>query len=147
MSNGTDFGKQDGVDLKDLFNAQFKNIQTLIDANDKGYNQRFENVIQATQAALAAADRAVNKAEAAAEKRFEGVNEFRETLADQQRNLMPRAEVELQNKAINNQLSELKVRVASIEDKKAGSKEGIGIIIGVAGFIFGLVALLSRFIK
>jgi hypothetical protein len=44
--------------------------------------------------AMTAADRAVTKAETAAERRFESVNEFRATLADSARLLMPRLEVE-----------------------------------------------------
>jgi hypothetical protein len=38
---------------------------------------------QAIDAALAAAEKAVQKAEMASERRFEGVNEFRQTLSDQ----------------------------------------------------------------
>ncbi len=43
---------------------------------------------------FAAAKEAVNKAEMATEKRFEGVNEFRSQLADQARTFIPRNEVE-----------------------------------------------------
>jgi len=50
--------------------------------------ERDERVIQKYQAM----ELAVNKAEAATEKRFESVNEFRAQLGDQSRTFMPRIE-------------------------------------------------------
>lgn len=96
MTNGNQkLTYDDGVDIKDLFDAKCENILSLINANDKNYNQRFENVIQATQSALSAADRAVNKAESATERRFESVNEFRQTLSDQAAKFIIRSEFDL----------------------------------------------------
>lgn len=143
----SDFCKQDGTDLKELFNAQIAQLNVLINANDKNYNQRFENVIQATQAALAAADRAVNKAETASEKRFDAVNEFRATLADQQRNLMPRNETELLIKALNEKIDSLNLTTISRQSQSVGQKEGIGIITGVAVLVSIIVGVLFRFLK
>lgn len=90
-----DLCKQDLNDLKELFAAQLSQINVLITANDKNYNQRFDNVLQATKAALDAADRAVSKAESATEKRFESVNEFRQTLSDQASKFIIRSEFDL----------------------------------------------------
>lgn len=87
--------KSDLVDIRDLFNAQIAQINILINANDKGYNQRFENLIEATKAALASADRAVNKAEQASDKRFESVNEFRSALTDATNKNVLRTEFDL----------------------------------------------------
>lgn len=56
------------------------------------YNRRFEDLDAKTTLALAAADKAVTKAEIATEKRFEGVNEFRGALSDQTAKLFPREE-------------------------------------------------------
>ena len=61
--------------------------------------------------AMAAADRAVTKAETAAERRFESVNEFRGTLADSARLLMPRAEVEVTVKAIEEKIGAIQKMV------------------------------------
>lgn len=137
----------DGNDLKELFESQIANVNTLIDANDKNYNQRFENVIQATTAALNAADRAVNKAEFASEKRFDAVNEFRATLADQQRNLMPRNEVEILIKGLNEKIDSLNITTISRQSKDTGQKEGIGIVALVAGVVSIVVEILFRFVK
>jgi hypothetical protein len=46
-------------------------------------NQRFDASDKAVASALTAADLATSKAETAAEKRFDSVNEFRQTLSDQ----------------------------------------------------------------
>ena len=144
--NNTHFLKSDGVELKDLFQSQLEVLHTLIDANDKNYNQRFENVIQGTAQALAASDREVNKAEIASEKRFDAVNEFRATLADQQRNLMPRNEVEILIKGLNDKVDAL--NTSTITKQSLTTGQGIGVqqgwgwavaavmfAVAVAGFI------------
>ena len=79
-------------------------LLALIKAKDARYAERFESSQIALSAALAAQrlsvdaaltaqKEAVRKAETSSEKRFESVNEFRLTLSDQQRTLMPRTEV------------------------------------------------------
>lgn len=141
------FCSQDGSDLKELFNSQIQQVNVLINANDKNYNQRFDNVIEATKNALAASDRAVTKAESASEKRFDAVNEFRATLADQQRNLMPRGEVEILIKAINEKIDSLNITTISRQSKDTGTREGIGTVALVAGLISTLIVIISRFIK
>jgi hypothetical protein len=64
-----------------------------------------------------AADRAVAKAEAASERRFESVNEFRATLADQATQLMPRAEAEARILALADKLSELTTTTRDQDDR------------------------------
>jgi hypothetical protein len=59
---------------------------------------------RAVQSALASAKEAVIKAEVASEKRFEAVNEFRSTLADQATRLLPRAEADARFKAIEDKV-------------------------------------------
>ena len=61
---------------------------------DLRYQQRFEAQEKAMAAALAAAERAVLKAEAASEKRFESVNEFRSVLIAQSATLATKSEVD-----------------------------------------------------
>lgn len=71
----------DGLDR--LTDAKFVTFQTLVDS-------------QADKVGLAldAAKEAITKAETATEKRFDSVNEFRQTLSDQTRTFMPRTEAE-----------------------------------------------------
>ena len=66
----------------DALLARIEAISILIDEREERTKERFHAMKVAIDAALAAADRAVNKAEQSTEKRFEGVNEFRATLAD-----------------------------------------------------------------
>lgn len=66
----------------------------LLEFRDVRYRERFDAQNQALQAALASAEKAVSKAELAAERRFESMNAFRGQLADQAATLMPRMEAE-----------------------------------------------------
>ena len=142
----TNFGHQDGVDLRDLFNAQIINLHTLIDANDKSYNQRFDNVVEATKSALAASDRAVNKAEVASEKRFDAVNEFRATLSDQQRNLMPRNEVEILINGLNEKVDSLSMAAISKQSEGVGQRTGMATAALIAGVVSAVVGVLVKFV-
>jgi len=101
-------------------------FREIMDERDKRYEQRFTAQEKAVEDALSAAKEAVLKAENATEKRFEGVNEFRNTLADQQRTLMPRAEAELRIKALEDAF---KVRVGESSGFKSGWALAIGIIL------------------
>lgn len=59
-----------------------------------------ESATAAVRAALHSAETAVNKAEQAAEKRFDGVNEFRRTLTDQAASFPTRKEVDARTEAL-----------------------------------------------
>lgn len=83
-SNDTNCTRSDLVNVRDLFEAKLAQIHTLIDANDKTYRQQFNNIVESTRTALTSTD-----------KRFEGVNEFRQTLSDQAALFIIRTEFEL----------------------------------------------------
>lgn len=70
-----------------------EHVLALREADDKRYSQRSADQEKAVQAALNAAEKATDKADAASEKRFDGVNEFRSTLKDQQSTYITRTEV------------------------------------------------------
>jgi hypothetical protein len=112
-----------------------KTLRVLIEANDLRYSQRFAAQSEAlsaaftaqqnaVNAALTAADRAVLKAESASEKRFDAVNEFRASLADQSRLLMPRAESEQASKTLKEQMDKLEKDFRERSNITAGVKEG-----------------------
>lgn len=110
-------------------------VLALMRAQDQRNEQRFDAQEKAVLSALTAADRAVAKAELASEKRFEGVNEFRDALSDQQRTFIPRLEVEGQLAAVRKESDELKARVNGILSERTGVKGGYGYAVGVAGFV------------
>lgn len=98
------------------FLDRLSQLRDIIDERDERYSQRFQAQQEALNAALeaatqrsdtqllankeqvanalSAAKEAVAKAEVAVEKRFESVNEFRQSLDDLSRLQMPRAEAE-----------------------------------------------------
>lgn len=118
-----------------------EHLEAIIEQNDKRYEQRFNDTKIAVDAALIAADKAVaaalagqkeavTKAEVAAEKRFESVNEFRNTLSDQQRNLMPRSEAEIQFKSLNEKVDALRLSDGNQTGQETGVKQGWGWAVG-----------------
>jgi len=138
----------------------------LIDANDIRYDQRFEASQSAIDKALiaqqtamqtaltaqklavdtaqSAAEKAVTKAEVASEKRFDSVNEFRNTLADQQRTLMPRTEAELRIKTLEDRIDAMSTTLTSSTGQKAGAHNLWGYLVGAAGIV---LALIFHFVK
>lgn len=119
------------------------------DSNDtvslKEYvEKRFDASDKAISAALAAAEKAVIKAETAADKRFESVNEFRAALEDQQENLLTKNEHRLT-------VDGLQARLKVIEDERiarlaagGGMRNLWGIIVGVVGFGLAILAYLNK---
>lgn len=130
-------GDWDFLTLKEYVDSKFEEA-------DKRYEQRFMDSGTAVNAALQAAEKAVTKAEAASEKRFESVNEFRATLADQQRTFIPRAEADLRMGTLEAQVQALMTGNLERRAGGAGMRELWGYIIG----IIGIIAILSKlFIK
>jgi CHASE3 domain sensor protein len=145
--------------LNDLASAESKrldekiaHVHDLLVEKDKHYEQRFSDTKIAVDAALIAADKAVaaqlagqkeavTKAETAAEKRFESVNEFRNTLSDQQRTLMPRAEAEVKFEVNNKLMDAILARLDKTEGKGAGLSQSWGVLVGAVGLIGSLIAI------
>ena len=106
-------------ELKDLMNERFSSSEKLIAANDRRYQERFISMDDKTSLALAGSEKAVNKAEAATEKRFDAVNEFRGTLRDQATTLFPRAEAETKFKSLGDKMDDLKNEIASLRESRS----------------------------
>ena len=144
-----------------------KHSQTLmvITGNDKRYEERFaasqkalELGLMGTKSeislALAAADRAVQKAEVATEKRFESVNEFRGTLDSQQRTLIPRSEVAVLVEGLSEKIAnvtkvvdEQKAIIAKLQAERQGVVGGWGYAAGAVGLFLALGSLIMIGIK
>jgi hypothetical protein len=103
-------------------------------------------------------DRAGVKAESAIEKRFDSVNEFRASLADQARLLMPRQEAESLLKSLTEKLETgLKVladrvdtqsaQLISSAGKKSGIESGWGYAVGAVGLVLAIASFLALFFK
>jgi len=119
-----------------LTDAKLANISTLIDAH-----------AERVTLALAAADKAVSKAEAATEKRFESVNEFRQTLSDQTRSFVSRVEFDAVRDTNAARIADLASRLDKTEGKAVGFNAGWVYLIGgisVAATVASLVVLLVQ---
>ncbi len=127
-------------------------LKELLEERDERYKQRASSQDDAVKSALETSEKAIGKAEGATERRFEGVNEFRQTLADQAATLMPRAEYTVQHKSLEDKIIALDVRVnilqqglAGVQARGGGIKEMWGYIIAIAAIIVtGFVEFFRR---
>jgi chromosome segregation ATPase len=78
--------------LDERYATQTKAVDAAFLAQQTAMQTALTAARESTQSDLLAAKEAVGKAEVAAEKRFESVNEFRAQLADQAGTFMPRSE-------------------------------------------------------
>jgi hypothetical protein len=112
------------------FNSQAAISKILFRERHAQYELRFTSLSTATTAAFAAAEKALAKADAAMEKRFDSVNEFRQTLTDQAATFIPRAEAEQRIKVIADKVESQ----GSVSDKSIGrisqSERGWNYLIG-----------------
>lgn len=90
---------------------------------------------------------AITKAEQATEKRFEGVNEFRNTLADQQRTFIPRAEYESGHAGLHVEVLDLKTRLDKIENMKQGGSVVWSWLLGGLALIISILNIKDKIIK
>jgi hypothetical protein len=125
------------------FDAAQKALDAALIAQRDAVKEAFTAQKEAVTAALASADRAVSKAEADAARRFQGVEEFRAQLGDQQRTLMPRVEAE-------NRLATLSEKVGVLEgfrtealSRGVGHTQGYGVAIGIISLVLTLLSVIS----
>lgn len=92
-------------------------------------------------------EKAVNKAEAELKIRFEGVNEFRGALEDQQRTFMLRLEQETKDKSQDERIKDNAQAIAKIENMKQGGDIVWVYLISSVSFIAAIVSISINFIK
>jgi hypothetical protein len=107
--------KVEGLDR--LTESKFVTHKTMLDSN-----------AAQVSLALAAAEKAIDKADIATEKRFEGVNEFRATLTDQARTFIGRPEYTTAQKSLNDKLDIAASRLSRLEGRLAGYTSAAAII-------------------
>lgn len=127
------------------FEAQSDALTAAFLAQQTAMKTALEAAEKAVQAALAAQERAVLKAELASDKRFESVNEFRKTLADQQVTFMPKAEASVVTSSQNTKIQDLKDEVSRLVNERVGIKGGWGYAVGVVGLLLALLGLWRAF--
>jgi len=131
-------------DLKELLEARLSDQRDIMDERDRRYEDRFKAMDEKTSLALTSSEKAVSKAETATEKRFDAVNEFRSTLADQATNLLSKAEANAKFQGIESTIGEMKHDIASLrESRSAGGGERHAQDAGVSQKRFDISTLLA----
>lgn len=108
---------------------------------------RFDAQQKAVEAALASADRAVIKAEAASDKRFDSVNEFRQTLSDETKSFITRVEYDNAHKGLEDKVQELSARVSTAESRSVGLTTAWGYLFGIMGMAAAAVSIFVQVTK
>lgn len=116
--------------LKEITDAKFVTFRALLDGN-----------AEKVALALAAADKAVTKAETATEKRFEGVNEFRQQLADQTSTFLPRSEAAQRMDTIEKDIDQLRADLGVMREGSANLAGRLTIIGAVVTILISLVTV------
>lgn len=124
-----------------------EHLEALIREQDIRNGQRFEAQEKAVAAALTAAGQAVQKAEVAAEKRFDAVNEFRAQLSDQAGTFMPRAETEIRFTAMQEKVDLIAHQQALLAGRGGGRDQLLGYAFGLAGAVAAVAAIVVAFTR
>lgn|SRR4026207_1817537 len=128
-------------------------INSRFDALDKFITAAQEAQDKASTAALSAQKEAILKAEAATDKHFASVNEFRAQSAQQQATYLTIAEFQAEMRAIRSEMEAIiraqndnRDRITRSEGKISGSKDSWGYVLAIGGFIIGAIGVISRFL-
>jgi hypothetical protein len=135
ITDGREWARLHADDRQAAQRQQFADLRSLLDeryaTQTKALDAAFKAAEQAVAVALANAEKATVKAETAADKRFESVNEFREALTDQTATFLPRIEYDTAHQALADRITANAERVAALElrltsrlDLGQGSDEG-----------------------
>lgn len=140
--------------LHSLLVTRLEELHRLLAEKDTRYQQRYEAQQLGIRDALAAAERANTKAETATEKRFDGVNEFRDQLRDQAATFMPRTETETIVRGLLEKIAAAEVRVtqhdvafSTLGGRSAGLGDAWGYVVGAVGLAGAVIAIVLSFAR
>lgn len=137
----------ENISLRDYVERRFASVEVLWRECDRRYQDRFEQLRLAAEAATACSAAADAKADAATEKRFDSINEFRKLIQDLTGRLMPRTEAEAHAATLNEKFATLQTRVDRTEGSNSGMRQGWTVLVGAVALIATLVALFAAFSK
>jgi len=144
--------------------AELRRLAERVDAVERLSEAKFVTLrtlgdLQAEKVALAleSADKAVSKAEAANERRFDSVNDFRGQLADQVSRFVPRTELAAQLEAlaaridaalssISTAITDAKKRLDNAEGRSGGFASSGAVAVAVVGFVATLLSIATAII-
>lgn len=120
--------------IKDIasLQEQIKAIYIILSERELRYDNRFADQKEA-----------ILKAEHAAEKRFESVNEFRSTLADQQNTLARKAEIDIRFKVLEEKIDLVYNMLSEQRAKLIGQNQIWSYLIGALGLAGGIITAIT----
>jgi hypothetical protein len=116
-------------------------LMAIFEEREKRYNQRFTDLETALRAALAASEKAIIKAETATERRFDSVNEFRQTLTDQAAQFLTRDVFDVEMKTLRERHQEITNQLSISAGKGAGLHMGWLILAAAVPMIASIIAV------
>ena len=119
------FDYQDGVSLRDFLCNKISNL-----------DQKMELTFKLNQSAI-------DKAESSMNARLESMNEFRDTLRDQNKTFITKSEHEYLEK----QIVDLQLSKAELAGKATQSSVNISYIIAISSILISVVSLIVNFFK
>ena len=131
----------------DVLAAELRAHKALMDERDRRYEERFRSMDEKTQLALTSSEKAVTKAETATEKRFEGVNEFRETLSDQANTFLPRTEYASNHQGLVDKMETIKegltTQIVALRESRSASEGKTTLLSGPWGPVGIIIVLIG----
>jgi len=107
--------------------------------------ERIEALRREVNIRFDAIEKAVTKAEGAADRRFESVNEFRGQLNDQTRTLLPRPEADTKFRAQDDKIEALTKTITALQTSQANQQGRASVIAAVVSIAASaLVSILVR---
>lgn len=128
-------------ELYAIVNEREKQFFQYCAAQEKALAAAITAVEKTTASAFVSAKEAVTKAEIAAEKRFDAVNEFRGNLKDQQDTFITKTEVKTRLDFLEEKITSLQNRQIATAAKAEGTSRLWGIIVGVVGLVIAALAI------
>jgi hypothetical protein len=121
-------------------------LDNRINAIDRFLNIRIDSQADKVELALAASERAITKADIATEKRFDGVNEFRQSLSDQAALFVTREVVEALVATKDAELKQLEKELSAFraaQSRMVGIAVGLSSAVALIGVLFSIVIRLA----
>src|SRR6267142_4536484 len=106
----------------------------IMDERDLRFEARFEALSSTQKESMESAEKAILKAEAANEKRFSAINEFRGQLADQQGTFVRKTEVDIRFEALEKKLDVALTQLQLTKSRDTGMSTfgaALGIVVGI----------------
>jgi hypothetical protein len=132
-----DFSKK----LDERYANQTKAADERYATQTKALDAAFVAAEKAVQTALDSADKAVTKMEAAVEKRFESVNEFRAQQGDLIRSFALKGEVDVKMDSLEKRVDGVEKKADVSAGRSGGMSSLYGWVIGAVGLVLTVVVL------